>query len=75
MSVSRNKLKRVNALRVECKLDPLEKLPAALGNFCEHCVSDLSDDELDIEYCNTCNRRVDVRMPDEEWERQVKGRP
>lgn len=66
------KLQRVNALRRKCRLDPLEKLPKVIGQRCEHCVSKVSHDELDTEYCNTCGSRINVRLSDEDWN-QMRG--
>lgn len=61
-------LDKVNELRTSLGLKPLRSLPR-IDNRCEHCLSKLSDDELDHERCNTCERRVNVRMSHEEWER------
>lgn len=69
-----SKLQNVNALRAKCKLPPLKHLPREIRSRCEHCLADVSDNELDHERCDTCGRRINVRMTEEEWTRIIRGK-
>jgi Zn finger protein HypA/HybF involved in hydrogenase expression len=62
------KLKRVNKVRDRCSLPPLTELPKQITMQCEHCLSDLTEHELDIERCDTCDSRINVRMSQEDWD-------
>jgi len=65
------KLDEVNKLRASLKLGAKKRLPRSLGSRCEHCLSDITDDELDHERCNHCGLRLDVRMTEDEWIKQM----
>ena len=69
-----SKLSKVNVLRAKVKLPPIEKIPVndAYGiSRCEHCLSIVSDHELDIERCASCDKRIDVRISPSEWDEMM----